>query len=137
MHTQQMVVAHPDRQGAVNGALLACIDTCLDCAQACVSCADACLAEKAVAGLTQCIRLNLDCADICKAMANLATRRTGHNEAIVKRLLDACVEACRACGEECRKHSGQHDHCAICAEACALCEQACRKASDSLAEAVH
>jgi hypothetical protein len=141
MHIQQMIAVHPAAHPRVGGklddALMRCIDACCDCAQTCVSCADACLAEKSVANLTQCIRLNLDCADVCKATAGIAIRRTGRNEAVVKRLLEVCAEACRACGEECRRHAGMHDHCRICADACKRCEQACREASVRIEGAVH
>jgi hypothetical protein len=41
--------------------------------------------------------------------------------------LEACAEACRACGAECAKHGGKFGHCRICRDACARCEQACRE----------
>ncbi|GAB7046643.1 four-helix bundle copper-binding protein [Catenuloplanes indicus] len=45
--------------------------------------------------------------------------------------LNACSQACTACGDECESHAGMHEHCRICADACRACEQACR---DLLAE---
>ena len=36
--------------------------------------------------LRQCIRLNLDCADVCAATGAVASRRTGSNESVIKRL---------------------------------------------------
>jgi hypothetical protein len=132
MHAQQMIASHPQVRGKTNDALVRCIEECLACGQACTSCADACLAEGAVAELTQCIRLNLDCADLCFVGAALGSRRTGSNEAVLKAALAACAEACRICGEECRRHAGKHEHCRICAEACGSCEQACRDAMASI-----
>jgi hypothetical protein len=137
MHTHEMIAAHPHVRGSVNDVLSRCIDACHDCAQACTSCADACLGEKSVAELTQCIRLNLDCADLCDVTAAVATRRTGSNEGIIKRMLEVCAEACRICGEECARHASKHEHCRICADACKRCEGSCRDASETIKAAVH
>lgn len=127
-----MIATHPDVKGSVNTALIRCIEECLACAQACTSCADACLAEGMVAELRQCIRLNLDCAAVCGATANIATRRTGSDEEVIRHMLKACALACKLCGDECASHAGQHDHCRICAEACRSCETACHEALASM-----
>jgi hypothetical protein len=42
--------------------------------------------------------------------------------------LQACIEACRRCGDECERHAHHHEHCRICAETCRRCEQACEEA---------
>lgn len=128
MHTQEMIASHPDVRGNVNQALLAAIDAAYACAQACTSCADACVAEEMVAELRQCIRLNLDCADVCAATATLANRRTGSNEEVIRKMLDACATACRLCAEECQRHAGMHEHCRICADSCRRCQAACQDA---------
>lgn len=128
MHTQEMIAAHPDVRGNVNKELLAAIDAAYACAQTCTSCADACLAEEMVAQLRQCIRLNLDCADVCAATATLGNRRTGSNEEVIRKMLDACITACRLCGEECQRHGSHHEHCRICADSCRRCEAACQSA---------
>lgn len=128
MHTKEMIATHPDVRGSVNPALINAIDAAYDCAQACTSCADACLAEEMVAELRQCIRLNLDCADVCIATATLSNRRTGSDEEVIRKMLDACITACRLCGEECARHAKKHEHCRVCAEACRHCEAACQNA---------
>jgi hypothetical protein len=132
MHAQQMIATHPQVRGDTNDVLIACIETCLDCAQTCASCADACLAEPMVAELTQCIRFNLDCSDVCATTGLVASRRTGSNELIIKRLIETCAEACRLCGEECERHAQNMEHCRICAETCRQCEDACRQAAASI-----
>lgn len=128
MHTHEMIATHPDVRGNVNEALINAIEEAYDCAQTCTSCADACLAEETVAQLRQCIRLNHDCADVCFTMATLASRRTGSNEEVIRKMLDACITACRLCGAECERHASHHEHCRICAEACVRCEKACADA---------
>ncbi|WP_442755709.1 four-helix bundle copper-binding protein [Methylocystis sp. JAN1] len=128
MHAQEIIGAHPDVRGQVNGALIHCIEECYDCGQTCISCADACIVEVDVAELRQCIRLNLDCSDLCFATGSIATRRTGSNEELIRSTLESCAIACRLCAEECEKHAARHEHCRVCAEACRRCEEACEGA---------
>jgi hypothetical protein len=94
------------------------------CVQTCLSCADACLAEPNVAMLTQCIRLNLDCAEVGHATGALLLRFGREGPQPLQAQLAACIEACRVCAEECRRHA-HHEHCGICAEACEACHDAC------------
>lgn len=132
MHVHQMISTHPRVRGETNDALIRCIEECYSCAQACTSCADACLGEEKVTSLTQCIRLNLDCADICNITGRIATRRTGSDEEMIRRMLGACAAACRLCAEECEKHAQMHEHCRICGEACRRCMSACEEAGRSM-----
>lgn len=132
MHTEQMISTHPDVRGNINKSLIEAINEAYDCAIACTSCADACVAEEMVAQLRQCIRLNLDCADVCAATATVASRRTGSNEDVIRRMLDACIAACQVCGEECARHASHHEHCRVCAESCRRCAAACQAALKSM-----
>ena len=132
MLTTEMIATHPDVKGRVNPALIQAIEAAYACAQTCTSCADACLAEEMVAQLRQCIRYNMDCADVCAATATVSNRRTGANEEVIRRMLEACVTACRRSGEECQRHATHHEHCRICAEACRQCEQACQAAAATM-----
>ncbi|NLX09670.1 MAG: four-helix bundle copper-binding protein [Chloroflexi bacterium] len=127
-HLQQMLATHPSPAANVNQeALLRCIEACFECAQTCTSCADACLGEQNLQMLVRCIRLNLGCADICGTTGRALTRQTEPDWTLLKQQVQACAEACRACGAECEKHAHHHDHCRVCAEACRMCEQACRQ----------
>lgn len=131
MHVREMISTHPSAPSNVNDALIRCIEACYDCAQTCTVCADACLGEDMVKDLIQCIRLNLDCADVCAATGQIASRRTGANELVIKRMIETCADACRLCGDECEKHAHM-EHCRICAESCRRCEQACREAAGTI-----
>lgn len=128
MQVKEMISKHPDVKGSTADKLLRCIEECYSCAQTCTACADACLAESKVESLKQCIRLDLDCADICVATGTMASRRTGSNVEVLRAVIQACERACRACGEECQKHAGHHEHCKICADACNRCADACKEA---------
>jgi hypothetical protein len=79
-----------------------------------------------VAELRQCIRTNLDCADVCGAMGRALSRASKPDARLISTLTQACIAACLACADECRKHGGMHEHCRICAEACESCERACQ-----------
>ena len=70
--------------------------------------------------------------DVCGAFATLGSRRIGSNEEVIRKLLDACITACRLCGEECQRHAGRHEHCRVCAESCRRCERACLSALRSM-----
>lgn len=128
-----MLQTHPAEFGGVDKQALAeCIEACFDCAQTCTACADACLSEKMVAELTTCIRTDLDCADICDTTGRVLSRHTGFDATVTRAVVEACLRACKSCGDECAKHADMHEHCRVCAEACRRCEQACRRLLTSL-----
>jgi hypothetical protein len=124
VHAPEMIRTHP--RGGMRKELIDCIEACFDCAQTCISCADACLGEAQVSSLIRCIRLNQDCAAICQATGSVLSRLTETEWTLVRRQLEACMEACRLCGEECSQHAMHMEHCRVCAEACQRCESACR-----------
>jgi hypothetical protein len=132
MHVEQILATHPQLRGEIDDAVIRCIEHCYDCAQTCIACADACLAEELVHELAHCIRLNLDCADVCQTTGAVMTRRMAANEALSLRMLEACAEACRICGEECARHAVRHEHCRVCGEACAECGEACVDAMEDV-----
>lgn len=121
--TMPMIETYPQSIDLDHATLAATIDALIACSEACTACADACLGEDGVAGLTKCIRTDTDCADICGTTARVLSRHTGYDANITRSLVQACVTACRACGDECASH--EHEHCRICAQACRDCEQAC------------
>ncbi len=125
-NVHQMIQTHPvtATYGTMN-ALVSCIEECYSCAQSCTTCADACLNEPDVDSLRRCIRLNLDCADVCATTGRMLSRQTEPDTGMLRRMVEVCAIACRACGDECQKHAQHHEHCRVCAEACRQCEQAC------------
>jgi hypothetical protein len=125
--TEPMLRTYPASINLDRALLARTIDSLLACAEACTACADACLSEDMVADLRKCIRSNLDCADICAATARVLSRHTGYDANVTRHQLEACVAACRSCGDECERHAGMHEHCRICADACRACEAACQE----------
>jgi hypothetical protein len=119
----QMLEAHPT--ASPSETLVHCIVECFTCAQACTSCADSSLAEQDVLDLVRVVRLDLDCADVCIATGKVLTRQTEFDASVARVVLEACVQTCRECAEECDRHAQHHEHCRLCAEACRRCEQAC------------
>jgi hypothetical protein len=88
---------------------------------------DACPGEQDVQTLIRRIRLNLDCADVCATTGDVLTREVEFEPALARRVVQACVEACRLCGDECERHAEHMEHCRVCAELCRACEEACNQ----------
>jgi uncharacterized protein DUF326 len=107
--------------------LARCIDECHACAESCALCADACLSEDDVQMLRKCIRINLDCTDVCVATGRIVARQTEYDANVTRASLEACIQVCRSCGDECERHAEHHEHCRVCAEECRRCEGACRE----------
>lgn len=104
-----------------------------NCAAHCRLCADACLGESTsmIGELRRCIRLDLVCADSCESTGRMLTISMAEDPALLRMALDHCAVICRACAEECERHSHM-EHCRRCAEACRSCEQACAEAMERL-----
>ena len=120
-----MLEQYPAEIGVDKGLLAAAIDAALECFQTCAACADACLSEQEVASMTRCIRDDLDCSDVCATTVRVLSRHTGYDASLTAAQLDACVQACRTCGDSCAEHAEHMAHCATCAESCRRCEDAC------------
>ena len=132
-HTQEMLTTHPRQPAVEPDVLTRCIEACYDCAQTCTACADACLGEQDVQMLVRCIQLNLDCADVCETTGKVLARQTAFEPGLARAVVQACAEACRACGDECEGHAEHMEHCRVCAAACRSCEQACSELVGALA----
>jgi hypothetical protein len=107
-------------------ALVEGIRACYDYAEACLVDADADLAEPHTLEMVRCIRLCLECADVCLATGAMLLRQTSFDPATARGTLQACVQTCKVCGDDCEHHA-QHGiaHCQTCMKACRRCEQAC------------
>jgi hypothetical protein len=128
-----MSQANPSKPSVDADALVECIRACYDCAQACTADADADLAEPELREMVRCIRLCLDCADLCLATGAILSRQTAFEPTTARTAIQACMQACRACGDECEEHA-RHGmaHCRTCMEACRRCERACNTVLTSL-----
>lgn len=126
MPVREMIETYPADINLDRERIAATVGALIDCAQTCTACADACLSEGDVDDLRKCIRTNLDCADICDTTARVLSRHTGYDANISRAQLQACVQACASCAEECGRHARMHEHCRVCADQCRACEQACR-----------
>lgn len=131
-HAQSMLDTYPRSFNIDAGLLAATIDDLVDCANTCTQCADACLSEGNATELAKCIRLNLDCADVCATTSRVVSRQTEYDANVTRPLLEACIAACRSCGDECASHAEHMAHCAICSEQCRTCEAACRSLLDAM-----
>jgi hypothetical protein len=131
-YASQLLDTYPRTFNVDARALTAAIDALTDCAQACTADADDDMSEPNVAELVKCIRLCLDCADICTTTAGVASRQTEYDANVTRPMLEACIAACKSCGDECQRHAMMHAHCQVCEQACRRCEQACRQLLDAM-----
>jgi hypothetical protein len=123
-----MLLAYPGPTPVVDqDAFVRCVEECQNLVSTCTACADACLAESDRADLVRCAAAALDCADIAGATLRVVSRHAGYDATVVQALLGTCIEACRWCYDQCRKHALEHEHCRICADACHRCGHACRE----------
>ena len=127
-----MFRTHPAPASDAGEEAFALVQAAAECAYCCTTCADACLQEEHVAELRKCIRLNQDCAEICSTTALLISRPGEQDRPALRAQLEACIAICRACAEECERHAGMHEHCAICAECCRACAEACERMAGAL-----
>ncbi len=125
-HAKAMLDTYPRPVNVDTDQLAKTIDAVFECTQTCTACAAACLAEEHVKDLVKCIRLNLDCADVCEMTGRVISRPVEYDAAISRAVLEACVQACKSCGDECEAHGTNMEHCRVCAESCRRCEEACR-----------
>lgn len=125
-YAMQLLDSYPRTVDLDADLLASAIDALTDCAQACTVDADDDLSEADVSEMVKCIRLCLDCADICATTASVTSRQTDYDANIARPLLEACIAACKSCGDECERHATMHVHCRVCTEACRRCEGACR-----------
>lgn len=130
---QQMLETYPRSFNLDASQLTEAIEVLLACAQACTACADACLAEDDVTAMVKCIRTNADCADICETTMRVLSRQTEYDANVTRAQLQACVQACTSCGDECERHGNSGmEHCRVCAEACRRCERACQELIEAI-----
>ena len=131
-HAQAMIDTYPRSFNLDPSQLAETIELLIDCANTCTQCADACLSEENAGELVKCIRLNLDCADVCATTSRVGSRQTEYDANVTRPRLEACIAACRSCGDECSGHAEHMEHCAVCAEQCRRCEEACRSLLDAM-----
>jgi hypothetical protein len=131
-HARAMLETYPRDFNVDQRRLTDAIEMLVDCANTCVQCADACLSEQHTTDLAKCIRLNMDCADICATTSRVVSRQTEYDANVTRPLLEACIAACRSCGDECAQHADYMEHCRICSQQCRDCEQACRDLLDAM-----
>jgi hypothetical protein len=62
------------------------------------------------------------------------SRQTEYDPHVTRPQLEACIAACKSCGDECEKQAQRGmEHCRVCAEQCRICEQACNELLQAIA----
>ncbi|MGH7964266.1 MAG: Csp1 family four helix bundle copper storage protein [Candidatus Binatia bacterium] len=73
--------------------------------------------------LVQCAARIQDMVAVCRAVANLAAAESEY----LKPLAKVCIDVCKSCETECRKHEQRHLICKETADVCARLVVACEK----------
>ena len=118
----------------IDGAVLAnCVEACFSCAQTCTTCADACLSDMP-GEMGRCIANCTNCADLCMTVGRVLSRpsRGGTNAALIRSLLQACLEATRICLAECESHADDMEVCRLCADSCHNTHQSCTEILEAM-----
>ncbi|MEO5347242.1 MAG: four-helix bundle copper-binding protein [Magnetococcus sp. YQC-9] len=105
-----------------NQAILTATLDCIATGEACLA---HCLAEFRAGNTTlaACATSVSEMLPVSRAMFQLANLDSKH----LAKLAAVCIDACRACEAECRKHADKHATCKAMAESCAACVKACQK----------
>lgn len=132
VHVTQMLGASPNGFPASADLLARSVEACFDCAQTCTTCADGCLAEMP-SEMRVCIAKCMNCSDICATTGRVLSRPSQGDFAIalVRAVVEACVESCRICLIECSSHPDMQ-RCQMCADVCRRCEQVCGELLEAL-----
>ncbi len=103
-----------------NPGMQTCIEACLRCYQECVAMSTShCLDLGGEHARPVHIQLMQSCAEICRATAHVLNIGSPHH----RRLCADCAEICMDCGADCER-LGQMD---ACVAACRACAEQCRK----------
>ena len=107
--------------GVPNKALVATASDCLSKGELCLSHCHEMLAtgDKTMGA---CAKTASEMVAVCGAMLSLAAQGAPS----VAKFATVCLDVCRRCEAECRKHE-QHPPCADCAKSCAACAAECKK----------
>jgi Cys-rich four helix bundle protein (predicted Tat secretion target) len=107
--------------GVANKALVATASDCVGKGQVCLShCLD--MLATGDKSMGACSKTVDEMLAVCGAMVSLAAQGAPS----VSKFAAVCLDVCRRCEAECRKHA-QHTPCKDCATACAACQVECKK----------
>ena len=77
--------------------------------------------------LKDCMRTVAVMLPMCATLARVAAMDAER----LKEIAAVCVDICKDCEDECRKHEKHHAECKACAESCAACIVECKKVTDA------
>ncbi len=111
--------------GVANKALVATAGDCVSKGQLCLShCLD--MLATGDKSMGACSKTANEMVAVCGAMVSLAAQGAPS----LSKLAAVCLDVCRRCEAECRKHV-QHSPCKDCATACAACQVECKKVASA------
>jgi Cys-rich four helix bundle protein (predicted Tat secretion target) len=113
---------HAHHHGSSHQALAAAAGDCVAKGEACLTHCHELLAT-GDKSLGECAKRDSEMLAVCRAMQSVAYQ----DGASLPKLARVCLEVCKACEEECRKHAEKHAICRECGDACKRTAQECEK----------
>lgn len=117
-HHDQSHKHHANKHMAMDPKVLEVVESSYDCVMKSELCLQHCLAmfKMGDTSLAECAIVVKDTIAACQAVAELGGNQSKHLKPFVK----ACIDVCKDCEDECRKHE-KHAECKSCGDACAEC----------------
>lgn len=98
-------------------------DNCLDVGRTCVAHCNLLLRE-GDSEMAACQMTVMNMLAVTEAVSTVSHYNSFEKSGFVK-LLKACIEMCKSCEAECKKHADKHSECKACMDACQKCIKAC------------
>ena len=95
------------------------VDSALHCIRESQFCRDHCIELIKTGDTTpsDCLDIVTDTIAICEALAQLSVSNNRH----LRSFAAVCIDVCKDCEDECRKHKDMHEECRKCMESCTAC----------------
>jgi Cys-rich four helix bundle protein (predicted Tat secretion target) len=98
-------------------------DHCLDVGKTCLAHCNVLMAEGDTA-MAACQMSVLNMLAVTQAVSDISHYNSAEKSGFTN-LLKACIDMCKKCESECKKHADKHAECKACMEACQKCIKSC------------
>jgi Cys-rich four helix bundle protein (predicted Tat secretion target) len=114
-HDHSKMPASPSSKNKYSKAMM----SALHCKLAAELCINHCISElaKGEKSMAACLKTATETKSVCDSFISLAALESN----FTKKIAILCIEVCKACEAECKKHAAHHQVCKDCMECCKSC----------------
>ena len=98
-------------------------DHCLDVGKTCLAHCNVLMAGED-ASMAACQMAVMNMLSVTQSVSEIS-HYNSFDKGAFSHLVKACIEMCKKCESECKKHADRHDECKACMEACQKCIKSC------------